>query len=250
MLRHYCSFADKVIVHDGGPDWSEHSTTRQLCECHGAQCLPWDTGNQLNDELAQNLKNTCWRGTDADWVICVDCDELIWFPPMAGTNPLTHREGSRATLEAYDRLGAAVIKPHGFEMFSDTLPELGSHNQIYHAIRDGAPDDKWYAKPVLFSPRRVAESGFGVGAHESRAVLRDGRVLLVDGSYPKAYPATYLLHYHQIGPAEFIARRYDETRARFSQVNIRRKWGNMTDGHIHVQEKRALIVPHLRRVVM
>ncbi len=76
-LRHYCSFAQKVVVHDGGPDWSEQAVNRQLCAAHGAVWKVWDTAGQLNDSLAKRLKNECWRGTDADWVICADDDELI-----------------------------------------------------------------------------------------------------------------------------------------------------------------------------
>lgn len=254
-LRHYCSFADKVWCHDGGPDWSERSVTQELCRCHGAEWRPWDTAGELNDDLAAKLKNSCWRGTDSDWVICADADELIYFPPsrvapLSSNNAPAHKNRAQKVLEEYDRLGAAVIKPHGYEMFSNFPPPMGEHNQIWQAVPDGAPDDEWYSKPILFSPRLVSDSGFGIGAHESRPVLRDGRVLRVSRTFPKASAATYLLHYHQIGAAAEVAERYDATRRRLSQINFRSGWGNFAPGKDHVAEKRAKILPNLRRVVL
>lgn len=229
-LRHYRTFASRIILHDGGPSFTLESKS-------GVEVRRWDTAGKLNDEMAMELKNTCWLGTDADWVICVDADELIYFPG-----------GAEKTLATYSRLGAAVIKPHGFEMFSEALP--AGPGQIYDEVRQGASDDKWYAKPVLFSPKLVAESGFGIGAHESRPVLRSGRSVYVGASWPKANPPAYLLHFHQIGPLEHVAARYDATRLRLARVNEIHGWGNFKPGVVHAQEKRDLITPRLQQVVV
>lgn len=252
-LRHYCSFADKVVVHDGGPYFHEDAISRELCAAHGAIWERWDTAGQLNDELARHLKNEAWKGTDADWVMVVDCDELIYFPEAAWVGErvtTTHAESARITLERLSIAGAAVLRPEGFEMFSETMPTLDGFPQIWCQIREGAPDDKWYGKPVVFSPKLVAESGLGIGAHESRPVLKDGRALKVDETWPHPDPRCLLLHYHQIGPIEAVAARYDATRKRLSRVNEAHGWGNIHDtGIVHAQKKRDLILPDLRRVV-
>lgn len=247
-LRHYRSLGRydyvRIIVHDGGPN----HTQQHIIALYDAQWLPWDTAGELNDELARHLKNTCWKGTDADWVIVVDADELIYFP-----------EGI-ATLDRFEAMGACVIKPQGFEMFSDEWHEahfvdepsgysFGREGQIYDWVKDGAPDDKWYSKPVLFSARRVAESGLGIGAHESRPILKSGRSVFVNKDWPKAKPPVYLLHFHQIGPIERVAARYDATRERLSAVNVDRRYGNFDPGLKHAQDKRALIMPRLRKVI-
>lgn len=246
-LRHYCSFASKVVVHDGGPDFSETSANRELCRAHGAAWEMWDTAGQLNDALAMHLKNEAWKGTKADWVAVVDDDELLYFPPV--TVEGMGKSEPANVLAAYSIMGAAMIRPEGFEMFSETLPVPGEHAQIWEAIRDGAPDEKWYSKPALFNPRLVVETGFGLGAHEARPVLKDGRALKVGLEWPHPSPRCLLLHYHQIGPYDFVAERYDATLARFCALNHRNGWGNHTPGAIHVQQKRDLIVPNLRRVV-
>lgn len=233
-LRHYRAFADRIIVHCGGP------TGCNRPPMSGVEYRAFDTGQELNDELARNRKNTCWLGTDADWVIVVDADELIWA-----------KDGVRAVLERAQVNGAAVLRPHGFEMFSDAWLEAWAHpdEQLTELVQYGAPDDHWYAKPVVFSPRLVADSGFGIGAHESRPVLHDGRVLNCDRKWPFADKLA-LLHYKSIfGGMERIAARYDATRKRLSAVNVRCGYGNFKPGLEHAQEKRDLLLPHVRRVV-
>lgn len=233
MLRHWQTFSDTIIVHDGGST----DGSQDIARLYGATVRPWDTKGQLNDEMAMELKNECWKGTEADWVICVDADELVYFP-----------RGARDTLGTYSRMGAAVIKPHGFDMYSETFPT--TDGQIYEEVRMGAPSDKWYAKPILFSPRKVMESGFGIGAHESRPVLKDGRCLSVGPLWPKANPPTYLLHFHHgIGTPERVAKRLDEKRLRLADINVKNRWGNFKPGAVHVQEKLDFIKAGLTQVI-
>lgn len=238
-LRHWIKLGASVVVHDGGPTGKSGLICCGFYPCIEAR--PWDTAAELNDELARRLKNECWKGTDVDFVAVVDADELLHFP-----------EGMEATLARYERTGAAVIRPSGFEMHAEFFPEAKElpASQITDLVKDGSPDDKWYAKPILFSPRRVAQSGFGIGAHESDPVLKDGRSFHVGPDWPKANPPTYLLHFKSIfGGLDRIAARYDATRERLALVNVRNGWGNMKPGKVHAQEKRDLLLPGVRRVI-
>lgn len=231
-LRHYVTFARRIVVHDGGPQGFSRVTAQRF----GAECSTWNTDGKLNDELAMKLKNDCWKGTDADWVIVVDCDEFVYFP-----------EGVDKSLQAYESIGAAIIKPHGFEMFSDVFPT--GDGQIYDEVKMGATDDKWYAKPILFSPKRVEDPGFGIGAHEARATMATGQVFHIGSGWGYANPPAYLLHMHQIGPIEHVAQRYDDTRKRLAKINEMHGWGNFKPGMVHAQEKRDYILPRLRQVI-
>jgi hypothetical protein len=247
-LRHYLAFADKVVVHDGGPmgksaDWIKvvERDGLPIFKCP-VEVKPWETSGELNDDLARKLKNECWRGTDADWVIVADMDELVWSPL-----------GMRRRLAQAREAGAAVLRPRGFEMFSDhwfDANDYASVTQITDLVPFGSPDDKWYAKPIVFSPKLVADSGFGIGAHESRPVLKDGRVFHCGPDWPFAERLA-LLHYKSIfGGLERIAARYDATRKRLSAVNLRQGWGNVHDsGLVHAQKKRDLLLPGVTRVV-
>jgi hypothetical protein len=229
-LRHYKTFADRITVYDA----FSTDNTRNICREHGAVVLDWKTDG-LNDTIAKHVKSTGWINDHrSDWVICADADELVYFP-----------KGIQYTLEQYDTLGIGVVKTKGFEMFSETLPTTSG--QIYEEINMGGHDDKWYGKPVLFSPRRVRSINFAAGAHTCTWIDTNGN----DMPNPTAEvePPTYLLHYHHIGPIERIATRYDATRKRLSQANVRNKEGNFEPGMKHAQDKRNQILRTLHRVL-
>jgi hypothetical protein len=230
-LRHYQSFCDRVIVHDlGSTDDSVRIAMNTEAQIHHCPC-----DGVFDDRLNQRIKNTCWQNTDADWVIVADTDELVFFPC-----------GSFATLSAYDSQEIPIVKTHGFEMFSDTYPT--TEKQIYDEVNDGAPDDKWYGKPTLFSPKRVRTLSFSMGAHNvHEAFAHDGTRL----SNPTACaePPAYLLHFHHIGGLQRIARRYDENYKRQCENNHRCNFGNQKPGIVHANEKRAAILSKLRRVI-
>ena len=231
-LRHYRTFCDKMVVHDA----RSTDRTRDIAQWWGAEVRDWNLGDSVDEQKYVELRNGCWRGTDAHWVIVADADEFLWFP-----------EGAGSTLARYEAKGAAVIKPHGFEMFTETYPT--TTDQIYDEVKLGAPDDKWYAKPVLFSPIKIADSGLGMGSHESDPVLHDGRKIHVGANWPFAKPPCYLLHFHQIGPIARIAAKYDENLKRRSRYNYEHNMGNFKPGMEHALEKRNYILKSLQNVV-
>jgi glycosyltransferase involved in cell wall biosynthesis len=229
-LRHYRTFADRIIVHDG----FSTDRSRDIAASFGAEVADWDTGGKLNDKLAMELKNTCWLGTTADWVICADADELIYFP-----------EGAEKTLREYDEFEVSLVKPHGWEMCSDVFPT--GDGQLYDYVKMGAKEERWYSKPILFSPKRVASVQFSPGAHQVKARYHDGKLIPHPVNY--SYPATYLLHCKHLGPVERIAARYDAVRKRLAPVNEKHRWGNFEPGLKHAQDKRDAILPRLEQVI-
>lgn len=231
-LRHYATFAKKIVVHDA----QSKDRTKAVSLYAGAIVDPWGLGGVVNDEEYCALKNSCWKETDADWVIVCDADELIYFP-----------KGAEASLASYSSGGGAVIKPEGFEMFSEAYPT--TTGQIYEEVFMGAPDNKWYSKPILFSPKMVEDSGLGMGSHDSWPVLKNGDFLHCNANWKHPDPPAYLLHYHQIGPIERIGARYDAVKERMSLSNRVHRRGNFKPGVVHAQEKRDFIMPRLRRVV-
>ncbi len=229
-LRHYKTFASKIVVHDAGST----DGTLALCAAEKVQVEPWSAGASINDTLLRELKETCWRDTMADWVIIVDADELLYFP--GGVMP---------TLASYEARALAIVKPHGWEMESPEMPTTAG--QIYEEINHGAPDDRWYAKPCMFSPRRVQAIKYSAGAHECAAELVGG--LMMGNPERFSEPPALLLHYKHIGSVERIGERYDGNRARFSQENIRHGWGNYEPGVKHATDKRNAILKNRSKVL-
>jgi hypothetical protein len=229
-LRHYTTFASKIVIHDS----FSTDRTREIAKSFGVDIQDWDTGNEFNDKMSMQLKNTAWLTSDADWVIMADADELMYFP-----------FGAKETLAAYDRHGIAIVKPYGFEMVSDTFPT--GDGQIYDEIKMGARDDKWYAKPILFSPQRVGSISFEAGAHGCTATLRNG--VPVSNPITPTSPSTYLLHFHQLGTIEELGKAYDLRRSRLSALNVKQNWGWLGEGIVHARDKRAYIMARVERVV-
>jgi hypothetical protein len=229
VIKHYLTYATKLVIHDaGGGEWPIPDDPR-------IHVIPWDC-HEVNDLKYAELRNNCWKGSTADWCVVADLDELIYFP-----------EGAEKSLGAYTRMGAAVIRPHGFEMFSETYPTTGG--QIYDEIKMGAPDDKWYAKPILFNPKLVSDMRLGMGSHEADPVLHDGRRFHVGPKWPFAKPPCWLTHWHHIGPEGDIAAKFDATKSRMCKENLANKWGNQEPGWKHVADKRAGIVPFLSQII-
>jgi glycosyltransferase involved in cell wall biosynthesis len=229
-LRHYATFCERLFVHDMGST----DRTLEIAKEVGATVRNWDTKGEFNDNLNTRIKNECWWGLNPDWAMVLDADEIIYFP-----------KGHAETLSAYDSQKLAVVKPHGFEMLHDTWPN--PKGQIYDEAKCGARLDD-YSKPVLFAPNRIERIRFSTGAHTLDEIKVTDNASPVN-LHEYSGPPCYLLHYHQIGPIEQIATRYDDHTARMCEANIRNKWGCQWSGKIHVQEKRTFIKNHLERVI-
>lgn len=229
-LRHYKTFASRIVVHDGGST----DKTVQICKEAGVEVEFWNTNGEINDVLLRELKEQCWLGTTADWVIVVDADELIYFP-----------QGAETTLRRYGNQQVPVVRTLGWEMVSDKLPT--TMGQIYEEIKQGGEDNRWYGKPVLFSPKRVKSIHYSAGAHECQFKLKNG--MQFGNPARVMVPPTFLLHYHHIDSVEKIGEKYDEHQKRFSEVNRKNGWGNFKPGRIHAQEKRDAIIAKLKQVI-
>lgn len=230
-LRHYATFCTRMVMHDmGSSDGSQ-----EIAKSFGAEVVQHDGKSEFNDMQNKHIKQESWKGETADWVIQADTDELIYFP-----------SGAKACLEAYSQQRLPIVKPYGFEMFSDEYP-TGS-GQIYDYVKNGSRDDRWYAKPILFSPRLVKSVEFSTGAHTVEAVLHNGRK--VTNPIRPSNPSCFLLHYHHIGGVNLIAQRYAENQKRQSAMNKKMGWGNQEDPMKHAMDKRAAITAGLGRVVL
>jgi len=231
-IRHYATFCERIVIEDLGSTDGTQAIAKEM----GAEVKQHDGRGEFNDLQNKTIKNTCWADTQADWVICSDADELIYFPG-----------GAEKTLASYDAQHVPVVNPFGFEMCSEEFPT--GEGQIYDYVKNGARDDFWYAKKICFSPKRVGTIDFGAGAHVTHATLHGGRKVTFDASSPRSTPSCYLLHCHHLGSVERIGAKYEAVIARLSAQNRQFKQGVQRDGLGHSREKRRTIMAKLERVV-
>jgi glycosyltransferase involved in cell wall biosynthesis len=198
FLRHYGEFADRIVLYN---NCSTDGTVAIALNHPKVEIRSFDTDNEIRDDKMQWLKNNCWKGSKADWVMIVDVDEIFWHPDIVGY------------LEMCLTGGVTIIKPHGFDMVSGGVPR--DPVQIYDQIRWGVRNPK-FDKCCVFRPDKLLGICYEPGAHTARP---KGTVV-----YPKPN-GTKLLHYRWLGLNWVLGRWYARSK-RLSEINLKHRWGH------------------------
>jgi len=190
-IRWYKAFCRNVYYYDN----FSTDDTRDIADREGAIVRMFGIEGQLNDQEYIKLKNNCWKGSDADWVIVCDADEIL-------NSPIGIRQ------ELLDGMyhGRTIIHPKGFNMFSNEMPV-----NDWKEIKTGLPDAN-YSKMICFNPKKLTEIGYVYGCHEAKP---EGDIRPYNG-------LTELLHYKHVGGAKRLADRHALYSSRLSPIN--KKW--------------------------
>ena len=133
-------------------------------------------------------------------VIC-DMDEFLYHPELM------------SLLHLLKRHSFTLVKPCGYNMVSEHLPEFDGVHSITQLINTGIDAKKNYSKSILFSPV-LKEINFSPGCHKCAPV---GPVKQFQSSRLK------LLHYKFVD-RELILQKTRECQARLSETNKRHGW--------------------------
>lgn len=193
VLRHYKKFCRRMHVYDN------HSTdnSREIALEEGAIVSLFGS-NFFDDQNNLEQKNKCWVGSDADFVICCDCDEILF------ANENIYQRLARIRFE-----GATIIKTIGWQIMSNEMPK-----ENLTEITNGFRFDN-YSKNIVFNPKAIKEINYGPGAHKCNPV---GDVVWSDDSL-------YVLHYKHIGGVQRTIDRYKILSKRMSKNNRRKGYG-------------------------
>jgi glycosyltransferase involved in cell wall biosynthesis len=197
VIKHYSKFCDKIVILD---NHSTDGTDRIALELG---CEVRKFGNKFFDDSENmKIKNECWKGSEADWVIVCDADEILhpdWEVPRA------------VSLEemAEDYVKPSIMKTHGWQIMSEEMPktDLLEITNGYHFSN--------YSKFIIFDPKRIQEINYNPGAHRISPV----------GDVVYSEDILYLLHYKHIGGVQRTIKRYSEYRKRMSKINRQKGWG-------------------------
>lgn len=195
-ILHYKQWASKIYVIDN------YSTdaTRAIARDLGA-VVENDVNKGLNNDFNLTAqKNKCmscsWGGNAA--IITCDADEILY---TGGRNPVD-------ILNYWVGKGYGVVKPVGYEIFSDSLPDpskqILEQEDFVYGIRDAN-----YDKTILY--KSSCKIRFEHGCHKSNPSLPVA-------DFDKEIK---LLHYRSIGGVENLISKYREKWATQSQQNLK-----------------------------
>lgn len=105
--------------------------------------IPFDTNSEMDELTLMNIRNNCWKDSEAKWCLVVDADELVDID----------------TKFLLTDISADIYKCEGYEMFGteeDTIETL-----VYGCHSIG------YCKPVLFRPDKFKEINLRPGSHNA-----------------------------------------------------------------------------------
>lgn len=156
FLKHYSQIADLIVLVDN------HSTDRtieialELSKKHNIQLGLLKTehpgySETIRKNIFDNFYKQSWIREEYDIVIIADADELLYHP-----------RGTRQEIEKLYNIhkNKTVIKPHGYQMFSDTFP-TESDKSIIEQVNTGHRYEG-LDKICCFSSKLNINSGFGM----------------------------------------------------------------------------------------
>jgi glycosyltransferase involved in cell wall biosynthesis len=195
FLRHYRHFCRNIFVLDNESD----DNSRDICREAGATVIDWKTDGQQDNEAMRSIKNTCWKGSDADYVVVCDIDEIV-----CGLDKLGPSRGR-------------VVRCAGWQMVGNGQPP----EQIRLATPDGM-----FCKCSVFSPA-ITEIGYNHGCHVSNPV---GHSVIADN-------LCNMLHYGMLS-MDSMLHRWSRYAARASESDRRNHWGQQYYDPVEMQKER------------
>jgi glycosyltransferase involved in cell wall biosynthesis len=190
LMRHYRQFSDVFILENNCTDRSV-----EIAESHGAKIRRYDVPDELDDKVFLDIKNNCWKDSNADWVIVGDADEFIYHPEI---------------IKVLQESKATIIQPKLFEMFSEKFPT--TDGQIYDEVKTGVPGGP---KMHLFKPSEIKEINYGMGCHFA---FPEGNIILDEDS------GIITLHMRYLS-LESVLERTERGHRRMSTFNRNGGWG-------------------------
>jgi len=192
FLRHYSSFCDEITIYDNQSTDSGPALCKANPKVH---LISYDTSNEIRDDIYLQIKNNCWKRTNADWVIICDIDELVYNPHIR---------------EYLEETEYTAILPSMFNMYSEKFPT--TPGQIYDEVNKGVPCGP---KLNLFKPSDIKEINYDPGCHIAHP---EGNVTVDKNSDIITLHMRYL-------SKEYLIERNRMSYQRLSKVNKKMGWG-------------------------
>ena len=174
LLNYYSKFCQKITFYDNESTDNTVNIINQFNECE-TEIITYSTNGEIRDDVYVEIKNSCWKGNDVDFVIIIDSDEFLYH-----TNLIEFLANNK-----FD-----VYYPTGYNMISNYFPDDYSKLITEQVIL--GEYCKNYSKSVIFNPKTIKDINYGIGAHESNPIGYND-ITIYNGTDLK------LLHYKNLG---------------------------------------------------
>ena len=154
FIDYWNALADdvNVYVYDG----LSSDGTRELFSKHKNIHIIDFEPDALDDNQHVILKNSCWKNSDADFVMVADFDETIFSYDV----DTLHKE-----LKYMKENGYTILAPLSFNLIPDVFPEYEQGKYMHEISQYGFNDYVWEAKPILFDPKKIKDINYVHGGH-------------------------------------------------------------------------------------
>ena len=199
-MNHYCSFCRTVTIFDNNSTDSTLSIVKE--EFPAVIVIPFSTDNMINDAIILDIKNNCWKGSTADYVIICDCDEFLFAENMQ--DRLIELKENKVTIPV-------II---GYNMGSETFPDdynIPIVQQVKIGIRD-----RNFDKQIIFDPNKLIEINYETGCHVCNPVYKEKAL-------QDKVVQFNLLHYKYLSK-EYLYKRHAAYAERMSDFNIENEY--------------------------
>lgn len=206
LLNYYSNFCQKITFYDNESTDNTINIINSFDRCE-TEIIAYSTNGEIRDDIYVQIKNSCWKGIDADFVIIIDSDEFLYHDNLLDF--LTNNK--------FD-----VYYPTGYNMISNYFPE--DYSKLISDQVTLGNYCKNYSKSVIFNPKTIKDINYGIGAHESNPIGHT-EINIYTGSDLK------LLHYKNLGFDYRYNKNsaYGKTLSSYNQIN-RFGWHyNMTE---------------------
>jgi glycosyltransferase involved in cell wall biosynthesis len=193
LMRHYGEFAHVIFLESNSTD-----NTVCLAESLGAEVRQFLMPDELSDQTHVDVKNECWKGSEADWCMVVDADEFVYHPDLI--NILINTE-------------ATIIQPSFHNMFSEKFPK--TKGQIYDEVQYGTANGGiWESKPIIFKPKEIQSMNWHPGSHYASPV----------GNVKFSYDSGIKILHMRFLSRKYVLDHYYKQAYRMSEDNLKNKW--------------------------
>jgi glycosyltransferase involved in cell wall biosynthesis len=192
MIDHYrFRFSNcKIIIYDN----QSTDRTVEIAKNNNCEIRYYSTGGELNDQISLDIKNSCWKDSETDWVLVCDLDEML--------------DINEQQLIEEDKRGATKIKSEYWHMVN--MENNLDIRSICYGFRD--PNNTVYDKDLLFN-KKFVDIKYRRDAHFTDSI---GHIVYGSKQY-KMY------HFKYINPDLFVAKNKLNVQ-RLSYVNKINNW--------------------------